>query len=257
MGSRLPKITEGQFRRRLATSVPRLVEEAVVEEVVAGKAVVEAEPPAISDELAKRLYHHYRELLRWNPRVSLVGPGTAADLVQRHYGESLAALPLLRAEDRTLVDVGSGAGFPGLVLAAARESLAVTLIEPRNRKWVFLRAVVRKLGLSCQCLNARLDARQEGSDGPLPAGLPSTVDLITCRALKIPPELFESLLQRFPRIRFLLWHGERRPEIPESLRIRRQWRLSGSRQRRILEIQADPTSYDDHSRARQSEGRGR
>ena len=64
---------------------------------------------------------HYRFLLRWNRQTSLVGPGTIDEAVETHYGESLAALPLLGdAEGKTIVDIGSGAGFPGFVLAAAR-----------------------------------------------------------------------------------------------------------------------------------------
>lgn len=234
MGSKLPEITEDQFRGRLAAAVPRLDEDAP-----GGNALDAAAPgtesvgTVISDRAVAGLYRHYTELRRWNPRVSLVGPGTAGDLVGRHYGESLAALPLVRAEDRTLVDVGSGAGFPGLILAVARESLSATLIEPRQKKWLFLKSAVRKIGLSCQCLNARVA-------GVLPAGLPDDVDLVTCRALKMPPEIFGLFYRHSPRVRFLLWHGEGLPEIPRPLLVRRQWRLSGSYRRRILEIQAEP-----------------
>jgi len=229
MGSKLPEITEEQFRRRLTVSIPRL-EPARLEQGARGRAV--SAPAAVSAPVAADLYRHYGELRKWNPRVSLVGPGTASDLVARHYGESLAALPLIRAEDRTLVDVGSGAGFPGLVLALARRSLSVTLIEPRQKKWSFLETAARKAGLSCRCLNARVGRA-------LPAGLPGEVDLVTCRAMKMPPEIFELFFRHSPRVRFLLWYGEGLPETPGPLVVRRQWRFSGSRRRRILEVQAD------------------
>jgi 16S rRNA (guanine527-N7)-methyltransferase len=250
MGASLPEISEEEFRRRLARSVPRLEPELAPEPArgrgPAGGELAAAEVP---ERLAADLYEHYAELRRWNPRVSLVGPGTAADLVERHYGESLAALPLVRAEDRTLVDVGSGAGFPGLVLAAARRappatapnaslavppnaSLSATLIEPRQKKAFFLRAAARRIGLSCRCLDARVDAS-------LPAGLPDEIDLVTSRALKVAPELFELFFRHSPRVRFLLWHGEGLPEVPRPLAVTRSWRLSGTDRRRILEIRAE------------------
>ncbi|HUF78495.1 MAG TPA: RsmG family class I SAM-dependent methyltransferase, partial [Thermoanaerobaculia bacterium] len=74
--------------------------------------------PVVPATLAA-LYAHYQELRRWSPALSLIGPAAAGDVVERHYGESLAGVPLLPAGARVLVDVGSGAGFPGFVLAAA------------------------------------------------------------------------------------------------------------------------------------------
>lgn len=218
MGSALPEIPEEEFRRRLATSAPA------------------------SPSLASSLYAHYRELRRWNPRVSLVGPGDAAEIVERHYGESLAGLELLEPGDRTLVDVGSGAGFPGMILAAARSAagppLEVTLIEPREKKWLFLKAASRRLGLSSRCLDARVDR-------VLPAGIPDTIDVVTCRALAVVPRLFELFFEHSPRTRFLLWYGEGEPDLPQhlpgspglALAVTREVPLAGER-RRILEIRA-------------------
>ena len=72
-------------------------------------------------------------------------------------------LGLVRGE--RLLDLGSGAGFPGIVLAAARPDLEVTLLEARERKWAFLAAACRRAGLACRCLNARVSAN--------PADLPA------------------------------------------------------------------------------------
>ena len=82
----------------------------------------------LPERVSAALWAHYEELRRWNERISLVGPGTADEVVERHYGEALAALPLL-GDAASLLDVGSGAGFPGFVLAAARPALEVTLVE--------------------------------------------------------------------------------------------------------------------------------
>jgi 16S rRNA G527 N7-methylase RsmG len=193
------------------------------------------------------LYQHYLELRRWNRRLSLVGPGTVDEVVSRHYAESLAALPLLEGA-RRLVDLGSGAGFPGFVLAAARPELDVTLIESRQRKWAFLRSAVRRGGssdglsggssgggssggLSCRCLNARVRV-------PLPDGFPSEVDLVTSRALALDPEILAAIHRSSPGARFLFWQGAEPLRLPSVFRKVREIPLLGSEHRRIVEIHA-------------------
>jgi 16S rRNA (guanine527-N7)-methyltransferase len=160
--------------------------------------------------------------------LSLIGPGTADEVVSRHFGESLAALPLIPGAAREAVDIGSGAGFPGLVLAAARPGLQMTLVEARERKWSFLLAVARKASLPCRCLNVRVQL-------PLPAGLPERIDVLTARALKLPPEILGALAQRMgPEGRVLLWVGEKDPELPPELSPMESVKLEGSERRRIL-----------------------
>src|SRR5262245_54139195 len=135
-------------------------------------------PEALSQSALAALHAHYEELRRWNRRTNLIGPGTAGEILERHYGESLAALPLLPPGARTGLDLGAGAGFPGLVLAAPRPDLEMTLAEARERKWAFLLAAARKASLPCRCLNVRVQI-------PLPAGLPESIDIITSRALRL------------------------------------------------------------------------
>lgn len=159
----------------------------------------------------ERLHLHYRELQRWNPRLNLIGPGTRDEVVERHFGESLAALPLVRADDRLLVDVGSGGGFPGLVVAAARPDLRVVLIESRARKCEFLRTVAQKCALDCVCLNARVGV-------PLPPGIPEQIDVVTVRAVRLAPQEIEVLTTRIvPGGRLLLWTTEE--SFPQSAGI--------------------------------------
>ena len=162
--------------------------------------------------------------------MSLLGPGDADLAPERHYGEALAALPLLPPGPGTLLDVGSGAGFPGLVIAAARPDLAVTLLEPRERRWVFLMAACRSAGLACRCLRGRLDL-------PLSPDLLAPLDVVTVRALKLDTPLFDALAERLaPAGRILIWAGENDPELPATLAVRRSVPLGGSRVRRILEV---------------------
>ncbi|NJL26386.1 MAG: hypothetical protein HC897_00225 [Thermoanaerobaculia bacterium] len=192
-------------------------------------ALDEHSPEPLGSVVRRALFFHYEELRRWNSRLSLVGPGTAAEVVPRHYGESLAALPFLQTSGETLVDIGSGAGFPGFVLAAARPDLAVTLIEPREKKWAFLMNAIRRSSLSCTCLNARVGEH-------LPATLPAKIDVVTSRALKLSPEHLGLFHRRNPGVRFLLWLGEVDPSLPAGWVIRRELKIQGSLQRRILEV---------------------
>jgi 16S rRNA (guanine(527)-N(7))-methyltransferase RsmG len=179
-------------------------------------------PEPLSAATVAALWAHYGELRRWNARLNLVGPGTAATVVERHYGEALAALPLL-GPAASLLDVGSGAGFPGFVLAAARPRLAVTLVESRERKWAFLGAAARRAELSCRCLNARVGAALD---------LPP-VDLVTWRAVRLPEAALTSLstLSR----RMLVWSGAEEPSPPAGWRVDRRLQLTGSMRRRIVE----------------------
>jgi 16S rRNA (guanine(527)-N(7))-methyltransferase RsmG len=108
------------------------------------------------DQLAA-LERHYRVLLQWNARMNLT---TVVDLpaaATRHYGESLFLASKL--SDGRVVDVGSGAGFPGIPVAIARPDCAVDLVESNQRKAVFLREAtrglknVRVLGVRAETLN--------------------------------------------------------------------------------------------------------
>src|SRR4051795_3521876 len=92
-----------------------------------GAEILRLSPRTLGEPSIDALHAHYRELALWNRRMSLVGPGTAGEILARHYGESLAALPLLPVDARRGLDLGSGAGFPGVVLAAARPGLEMTL----------------------------------------------------------------------------------------------------------------------------------
>ncbi len=89
-------------------------------------------------------------LIRWNERTNLTSIREPEDMVRRHFGESLfAATHLLESDSkRSVIDVGSGAGFPGLPLKIFAPGIGLTLIESQNKKSTFLREVVRALGLS-------------------------------------------------------------------------------------------------------------
>lgn len=101
---------------------------------------------APDDKARGKLLDHYRLLVRWNRRMNLTTVRDPQAIAIRHFGESLflaREVPLLTG---SVLDVGSGAGFPGLPLAASRPSVVVTLLEAVQRKAVFLREVSRAWG---------------------------------------------------------------------------------------------------------------
>jgi 16S rRNA (guanine527-N7)-methyltransferase len=99
-------------------------------------------------------------LLKWNARTNLTAIREPEEIVRRHFGESLfTALHLPSC--RSLLDLGSGAGFPGLPIQLALPDLSVTLAESQNKKAAFLREAVRTLGLSTAVWANRVEALPE------------------------------------------------------------------------------------------------
>jgi 16S rRNA (guanine527-N7)-methyltransferase len=85
-------------------------------------------------------------LLKWNARTNLTAIRDPEEIIRRHFGESLFAAQHL-GNPYTLLDLGSGAGFPGLPIALLHPEIQVTLAESQNKKATFLREVVRTLNL--------------------------------------------------------------------------------------------------------------
>ena len=103
---------------------------------------------APDDKTIARLYRYFVELKRWSRKVNLISKESKdAAIVEKHFLDSLAILSLVDQKQEWLLDVGSGAGFPGLVCKAAQPELSVTLLEPRLKRVSFLNHVVRTLGL--------------------------------------------------------------------------------------------------------------
>jgi 16S rRNA (guanine527-N7)-methyltransferase len=97
-------------------------------------------------------------LLKWNARTNLTAIRDPEEIVRRHFGESLFAARHLAPETSTLLDFGSGAGFPGIPIALLRREVQVTLSESQNKKASFLREAVRTLDLSTEVWPGRVEA---------------------------------------------------------------------------------------------------
>ncbi|XP_050151479.1 uncharacterized protein LOC126626262 isoform X2 [Malus sylvestris] len=111
------------------------------------------------DSRQKEQVHLYVDtLLQWNQKMNLTAVKEADEVMERHIEDSLAIIPPIRnsyfshckvsSESLSLVDVGSGAGLPGLILAIACPGWEVTLMESMNKRCVFLEHVVSHIGLS-------------------------------------------------------------------------------------------------------------
>jgi 16S rRNA (guanine527-N7)-methyltransferase len=124
----------------------------------------------VSRETLERLEAYAELLKRWSGRINLVSRNTLGDLWRRHFLDSAQLLPFIPDKTRSLVDLGSGAGFPGLVLAILGVP-SVELIEADARKCAFLREAARVAAAPVEIRNSRIDS--------LP---PRPVDVVTARA---------------------------------------------------------------------------
>jgi 16S rRNA (guanine527-N7)-methyltransferase len=135
------------------------------------------------------LFETYREtLLLWNARMNLVSLQSELDLPVRHFIDSLTLLPYVPPGTGTVLDIGSGAGFPAIPLKIVRMDLHMTLLEASRKKCSFLKEVIRRLGLQgIAILNCRLEELLKKDYKP-------SFDLIVSRAtLKLPDLLAQGL----------------------------------------------------------------
>lgn len=155
----------------------------------------------VSRETLDRLSAYVALLERWNAKINLISPKTLPDVWQRHILDSAQVFEHARPSDRTWVDLGSGGGFPGLVVAIlAKErapDLRVTLIESDLRKSAFLSSVARELDLPVTVLAERIERAQ-----------PQGADVVSARALAALDVLFPLVARHLsPSGRALLLKG--------------------------------------------------
>lgn len=175
-------------------------------------------------------------LLRWNAKMNLTSIREPEQIVKRHFGEALFLARQLSDRnllpaDAKVVDVGSGAGFPGVPLKIACPQISLTLVEAHGRKAIFLKEVLRAINLDANVKNVRAEVLAETAA--------SSAEVVTLRAV----ERFESVLQtaaRFvkPNGKMALLIGKQQISIAQNLL--KSWHsepflpLSGSESRGIL-----------------------
>lgn len=114
----------------------------------------------LTPEMVDKLNTYHRMLLAANAQMNLTRvPDDEDEAIDRNYLDSLAPLgdPTLLENAKTLIDVGSGAGFPGLPLAIAKPDLQVTLLDSLKKRVEFLRSVIRELGLNTEVVHGRAE----------------------------------------------------------------------------------------------------
>lgn len=138
----------------------------------------------VSRETIARLEIYLALLQKWNPKINLVSKSTIENAWQRHFADSAQIWGLAPDHIQNWVDIGSGAGFPGLVIAAIavekNPDLHMTLIESDRRKSIFMQTVAREMGVDVTILTDRIEK--------IPA---QSADVLSARALASLSQLLE------------------------------------------------------------------
>ncbi len=132
----------------------------------------------LTEEAIARLLHLAERLLAWNRRINLTAITDPREIAEKHFLDSLLLLPAV-AGRATLLDIGSGAGIPGMVLACARPELLVTCCDSVSKKIAFVKAISAELKLDLRALSVR------ATGDPARDHLPSC-DAVVSRAVADP-----------------------------------------------------------------------
>ncbi len=166
----------------------------------------------VSRETLSRLEAFCDLLLKWNPRINLISRADEAQLWQRHVLDSLALVPLIAEPTGHAIDIGTGGGFPGLILAIATD-VHFHLVESDQRKSAFLREAARVTATHVTLHPCRIE------DAKLPPSL-----LITARALAPLPRLLDWVFPHLAEGGICLFPKGRTVDDELAL-ARAQWRM--------------------------------
>ena len=138
----------------------------------------------VSRETLYSFYEYETLLSKWNEKINLVSKNTLVDIWERHFLDSGQIIEHVEASGKRWVDVGSGAGFPGLVVALLLRDRKIdcdlVLVEKNSKKGFFLNEVIRKLNLSVEVVNDNIDNLE-----------PLNADILTARAFSELNNLIE------------------------------------------------------------------
>ncbi|MGX5844644.1 16S rRNA (guanine(527)-N(7))-methyltransferase RsmG [Mesorhizobium sp. ArgA1] len=165
----------------------------------------------VSRETFQRLVAFEQLFLKWNRSINLAAPSTLDDVWGRHILDS-AQLARIAPEAKRWADLGSGGGFPGLVLAfllAERDGASIDLVESNRKKASFLQAVIGQFGLPARVVARRIDDSY---------ALVSAPEIVTARALAALPALLDLSAPWLTKGSRALFHKGRdyRAEVEES-----------------------------------------
>ena len=118
--------------------------------------------PDLSAGAEENLLAYFHELKKWSRKINLIArKANDQEILEKHFLDSLSLVPFLEKEGTHLLDIGTGAGFPGLVCKAVLPQLTLTLVEPRLKRVSFLRHVTRTLACTDVVV---LDCRAEDEE---------------------------------------------------------------------------------------------
>jgi 16S rRNA (guanine527-N7)-methyltransferase len=126
--------------------------------------LAEAGLPQLDGRQVDRFENYFSLFVRWGSRVNLTSIRDEEGILSRHFVESIACAHALPVGISTLLDFGSGGGFPGIPIALCRPEIAVTLAESQGKKAAFLQEAVRMLGLSATVHAQRAELLTVGFD---------------------------------------------------------------------------------------------
>ena len=130
----------------------------------------------ITDEQLNQLDSYFHLLVETNKKFNLTAITEEQDVYLKHFYDSLTIVKAIKLDNQNLCDVGTGAGFPGLVLKIVFPNLNVTLIDATNKKCLFLQEVITQLNLkNIQVINARIEEYSKVNR--------EKFDIVTCRAV--------------------------------------------------------------------------
>ncbi len=135
--------------------------------------VVETLGVSLTDKQKRQFETYFEVLLEWNERMNLTSLTTKEDVYMKHFLDSLHMISLIDLKDQLVLDVGSGAGFPGMPLKIAFPDLKLTIVDALKKRIVFLETLCEKLGLKVELMHGRIEEH----------GLKNHYDIVTARAV--------------------------------------------------------------------------
>ena len=132
--------------------------------------------PGISERQAEQFSAYFHMLIDWNSRMNLTAITEPLQVAQKHFMDSVLPMALI-PENASVIDVGTGAGFPGVPLAIMRPDIKLTLLDSLNKRIIFLSELCAALRLEARCIHARAE------DGGRRVELRERFDIATSRAV--------------------------------------------------------------------------
>lgn len=169
-------------------------------------------------------------MLEWNEKINLTAITDPKEIAVKHFADSLSIVPLLPGVEFSMIDVGTGAGYPGIPVAIARPDVELTLLDSLNKRIVYLQELCRRLEISANLVHGRAEVAAHNEE------LREGFDIATARAVANLPVLCEYCIPYVKRGgKFIAMKG---PDVEEeSKNISRAAKVLGAGFREIQSIQ--------------------